>query len=54
MKEDVKRWWEQAEADIRTAKHSKDSGDYYAAAFWAQQSIDTAFEVLEWIRKQLK
>lgn len=46
MKEDVKRWWEQAEADIKTAKHSKDSGDYYAAAFWAQQSVEKGLKAL--------
>ncbi len=39
MKEFV-AWFEQANADIKTAKNSLESGDYYASAFWSQQSVE--------------
>lgn len=46
MKESVKRWWEQANADVKTAKHSHAAGDYYAAAFWAQQAVEKGLKAL--------
>lgn len=36
----VKNWSKQAEADLRTAKNSLNSGDFYASVFWAQQSVE--------------
>ncbi len=46
MKEDVKLWWKQSEADIKTAKHSGEAGDYYAAGFWAQQAVEKGLKAL--------
>ena len=40
MKEEVKRWMEQANRDLVTAKNSIKSKDYYAASYWAQQSAE--------------
>ncbi len=44
MKEETKQWLEQAERDLKTAKHSLNSKDYYAASFWCQQSIEKALK----------
>ncbi len=44
MKNDILKWLKQAEADLRTAKHSFESGDYYAAAFWCQQTVEKALK----------
>ncbi|HLD42408.1 MAG TPA: HEPN domain-containing protein [Candidatus Nanoarchaeia archaeon] len=46
MKEEIKRWIDRAEADIRTANNSFKSGDYYASAFWCQQVAEKAFKAL--------
>ena len=34
------KWLNQAEADLKTAKHSFEAADYYAAAFWCQQVVE--------------
>ena len=44
MKNDILKWLRQAEADSRTAKHSFESEDYYAAAFWCQQTVEKALK----------
>lgn len=46
MREEIKLWWEQAEADIKSAEHASKSGDYYAAAFWAQQAVEKGLKAL--------
>lgn len=46
MREEVKSWWEQAEADLRTAAHTLEAGDYYAAAFFSQQAAEKALKAL--------
>ena len=40
MKEEVKRWMEQAERDLITSQNSIKSADYYAASYWAQQAVE--------------
>lgn len=46
MKEEVKRWWQQSEADFKTANNSFKSSDYYASAFWCQQAVEKALKSL--------
>jgi len=40
MKEEVKRWMEQANADLKSARNSLKSKDYYLAAFMSQQAVE--------------
>lgn len=46
MGEEIKNWWEQAKRDLHSAKNSLNSGDYYVAAFMAQQSAEKGLKVL--------
>ncbi|MEN4005942.1 MAG: HEPN domain-containing protein [Methanobacteriaceae archaeon] len=39
MQKEVERWWKQTKRDLLTAENSKNSGDYYACAFFCQQSV---------------
>lgn len=38
------RWLAQAEADLKTAKDCRDDGNYYASAFFSQQSAEKAIK----------
>src|SRR3989344_6784748 len=44
MREEIKNLWEQAKVDLKTAKNSFKSGDYYASVFWCQQSLEKAIK----------
>ena len=44
------RWLDQAEADLRTAGHCREAGDYYAAAFFAQQAAESALKALLYLQ----
>ncbi|MBI2144420.1 HEPN domain-containing protein [Candidatus Woesearchaeota archaeon] len=46
MKEEIKLWWSYAEADLKTAEHAAEAGDYYAAGFWAQQAVEKGLKAL--------
>ena len=46
MKEEVKRWTEQALEDYSTAKFNFEGKKYKSAAFWCQQSIE---KILKWL-----
>lgn len=46
MREEIKNWWKQAEADLITAKNSYKSRDYYASIFWCQQSVEKALKAI--------
>ncbi len=46
MNKEIKTWWEQAKRDLQSAKNSLNSGDYYVAAFMAQQSAEKGLKVL--------
>ena len=46
MKEEVKRWMEQAGADLKSAKHSLRSKDYYLSAFMCQQAAEKILKSL--------
>jgi len=45
-REEGLRWLDQAEADLRTAPHCRAAGDFYAAAFFAQQAAEKALKGL--------
>lgn len=45
-REEGLRWVDQAEADLRTAPHCRAAGDFYAAAFFAQQGAEKALRGL--------
>ena len=46
MREEVKNWFRQAEADLRSAKNSKGCGDYYMSVFASQQAAEKALKAL--------
>jgi len=46
MREEVKNWFKQAEADLRSAKNSKNCYDYYMSVFASQQAAEKALKAL--------
>lgn len=46
MKEEVKRWMQQANADLKSARNSLKSKDYYLCAFMCQQAAEKAIKSL--------
>jgi len=46
MREEAKKWFQQALEDLSTAKDTFFTGHYYASAFWAQQSAEKALKAL--------
>lgn len=44
------RWLDQAEADLKTARDCLESGNYYASAFFAQQSAEKALKGLLYLK----
>ena len=46
MKEETKDWLNQAERDLKTSQHALENKDYYASAFWCQQTLEKAFKAL--------
>jgi len=44
------RWLDQAKADLKTAKDCSEDGNYYASAFFAQQSAEKALKGLLYSR----
>lgn len=46
MREEVRNWFRQAEADLRSAKNSKKSQDYYMSVFASQQAAEKALKAL--------
>jgi len=46
MREEVKNWFKQAEADLRSAKNSKNCYDYYMSVFASQQAAEKALKGL--------
>lgn len=46
MREEVKNWWKQSAADLRSAKNMLNSGDYYFSAFASQQAVEKALKAL--------
>lgn len=46
MKEEVKRWLEQAEADFKSAKYNLKGSLYSLASFLCQQAVEKALKAL--------
>jgi HEPN domain-containing protein len=44
MRGEVKVWWEQATADLQTAKANLKEGRYYASVFFCQQAVEKALK----------
>ncbi|MEN2974180.1 MAG: HEPN domain-containing protein [Candidatus Caldarchaeales archaeon] len=44
------RWLDQAEADLKTARDCLESGNYYASAFFSQQSAEKALKGLLYLK----
>ena len=47
MKKESKIWFEKAKRDLHTARNNLNSGDYYAASFFAQQSVEKGLKALQ-------
>ncbi len=46
MRPDTQQWWEQAQADLRSARALLQIGEFYATSFHAQQSAEKALKAL--------
>ncbi|MFH1608191.1 MAG: HEPN domain-containing protein [archaeon] len=46
MREEVKRWIEKSDSDLKTAKYNLDGRILDAAIFYSQQSVEKAFKAL--------
>lgn len=46
MREEIKNWLKQAEADLMSAENSLNSKDFYVSAFLSQQSVEKALKAL--------
>ncbi len=46
MRQEVQNWFRQAEADWRSARNSREAGDYYMSVFASQQAAEKALKAL--------
>ena len=46
MKLEMEKWWKQAEIDLKSAKNSFKSKDYYVSSFLTQQSVEKVLKAL--------
>jgi HEPN domain-containing protein len=46
MKQETKKWFEQAERDLQSAENSLRSKDYYISAFLSQQAVEKALKAV--------
>jgi HEPN domain-containing protein len=46
MREEILRWWKQAERDLKSAKSALKSADYYVSVFLCQQAAEKALKAL--------
>lgn len=46
MEKNVKDWFDIAESDLKAARHSLESKDYYVCAFLAQQAAEKALKAV--------
>ena len=52
MKKNINVWLEQAERDLKSAKNSFESKDYYVSALLSQQSAEKSLKFLYLLRKK--
>jgi HEPN domain-containing protein len=50
MREEVHNWFKQAEADVRSARNSREAGDYYMSVFASQQAAEKALKALSLLK----
>ncbi|RLG23487.1 DNA-binding protein, partial [Methanosarcinales archaeon] len=53
MRKEVKEWWKQAKRDLITAENCKNSKDYYACAFFCQQSVEKGLKAIYIAKKRM-
>lgn len=53
MKPEAENWWKQAKKDLNTGRNNLKNKDYYAASFFAQQSVEKGLKALQ-IKKEKK
>ncbi|NMG83285.1 MAG: HEPN domain-containing protein [Methanosarcinales archaeon] len=53
MRKEVKEWWKQAKRDLITAENCKNSKDYYACAFFCQQSVEKGLKAMYIAKKRM-
>ncbi|MBI2451955.1 HEPN domain-containing protein [Candidatus Pacearchaeota archaeon] len=46
MKDEAGKWLKQAKADLRTARNSLKSKDFYASVFWSQQAVEKSLKAV--------
>lgn len=46
MREEVRNWFRQAEADLRSSRNSREAGDYYMSVFASQQAAEKALKAM--------
>jgi HEPN domain-containing protein len=46
LREEARLWWAQSKRDKKTAIHSHESKDYYAAVFWSHQAVEKALKAV--------
>jgi len=46
MREEIKNWFKQAEADLKSARNCLSSEDFYLSVFSSQQSVEKALKSL--------
>jgi len=46
MRAEIRIWWDQATADLRTAEVNLRADRYYASVFFAQQAVEKALKAL--------
>lgn len=46
MRQEVTNWFKQSEADLKSAKNSKNCGDYHMSVFASQQAAEKALKAL--------
>ena len=52
MRNEAKNWWKQARRDLKAAKNSFNSADYYVTSFLCHQSVEKALKARETLIKQ--
>lgn len=50
MRSEARGWWEQARADLKSARSIMAAGRYYVCAFLCQQALEKAFKAI-WIER---
>ncbi|MBU0459978.1 MAG: HEPN domain-containing protein [Nanoarchaeota archaeon] len=46
MREEVKNWWEQAQADLKTARDNITNKNYYASVMFSQQAAEKSLKAV--------